>query len=176
MTLQWPGVGRAAEKSTITDSKGRFVFQQLAASDYRIRTTKSGYTFDTLGQWFPAGNGIIGGTAIALREGDWIDNIDIALWPPGAISGRVVDERGEPVVGVLVRVLAQFPIAGTFQLVAGPVGMTDDRGVYRIAGLPTRTIPRDCAFSAIGSTRVDAGDDAGGNDTGRVSPSRRSSE
>jgi hypothetical protein len=141
VTLQWPGwprVTAADWKSTITDSKGRFVFTQLAQSDrYLIYTTKPSYTAGPTRQAFPVGSGVFGGSArIVLADGEWIDNIDIVLWPLGAISGTVVDERGEPVVGVPVRVLAQFPIAGAFQLVGGPVGKTDDRGIYRISGLP----------------------------------------
>jgi hypothetical protein len=48
----------------------------------------------------------------------------------------VLDERGEPVVGVRVRVVAQVPIAGRVRAVKGPAAATDDRGIYRITGLP----------------------------------------
>src|SRR5262249_43027045 len=129
--------GRGFATGTSTDSKGRFVFERLAASStYLIHVAKAGYTSD-LGEVFPPGNGLLSaGARISLADGEWIDDVFIALSPPGAINGRVVDERGEPLVDVPVRVLAQIPLAGQFQLVAGPVTRTDDRGTYRIPGLP----------------------------------------
>jgi hypothetical protein len=47
----------------------------------------------------------------------------------------VLDEAGEPVVGVYVTLLPRIPIAGEHQYVAGPVTRTDDRGVYRVGPL-----------------------------------------
>src|SRR6185503_15767461 len=53
-----------------------------------------------------------------------------------AIGGTVTDENNEPVVGIYVRALAIASIAGARQYAAGPIALTDDRGMYRIAGLP----------------------------------------
>ncbi len=135
--LQWNDQDKSFANSTTTDSKGRFVFQQLPASNtYIIHVAKPGYT-SSLGEAFPPGNGLLSaGTRIALADREWIDDVRIALFPPGAINGTVVDERGEPVIDVPVRALAQIAVAGQFQLVAGPVVRTDDRGVYRIPALP----------------------------------------
>jgi hypothetical protein len=54
---------------------------------------------------------------------------------PGSISGTVLDERGEPIVGVPVRLLPGVLISGRTQWLAGAVAETDDRGAYRIPGL-----------------------------------------
>ena len=76
-----------------------------------------------------------------LRADQWIDNINIPLWRLGSISGRVVDERNEPLVGVAVRAFSTATIAGQPQLVAGPLATTDDRGIYRLSALePNRYI------------------------------------
>ena len=61
------------------------------------------------------------------------------LWRLGAISGRVVDEHNEPVVGMAVRVFSQRLIAGQPYQIGGPVTATDDRGAYRIANLAPGT-------------------------------------
>lgn len=117
----------------LTDEQGRFVFRDLAAFDgYTLSATKIGYVDGSYGQSAllgPAG-------AVPVADGQWFDQADILLWKPGAIAGRVVDERHEPLVGVYVRALAQQHIAGQPKLVGGPVATTDDRGEYRIAGLP----------------------------------------
>jgi hypothetical protein len=71
----------------------------------------------------------------------------VRLWKLGAIGGRVTDERGEPIVGVAVRLFGMRNISGRPRLVGGPVTLTDDRGVYRIANLQ----PGDYVVGALSS-------------------------
>ena len=125
--LRPPPLGRQ-----LTDSKGRFVFRQLPASDsFKITTTKLGY--------FDGGYGKKTADApvahIVLADGQWISDVTVEMTRPGAIVGAVVDERGEPVVGAYVRALQEMHVAGRPHYASGPIGRTDDRGVYRIAGL-----------------------------------------
>jgi hypothetical protein len=47
----------------------------------------------------------------------------------------VTDERGEPLVGVAVRLFSIANVSGQQQLVAGDIATTDDLGNYRIGGL-----------------------------------------
>ena len=116
----------------LTDAKGRFVFVDLPAHDqYFLNASGFGYV-----------NGGYGATPvrpaptrIRLADGEWFKDAHIRLWPPAAVGGRVLDERGEPVVGVPVRVVAQILVGGRPQIAAGPGTVTDDRGTYRIAGL-----------------------------------------
>jgi hypothetical protein len=116
----------------VTDARGRFVFRNLAAGDgYTLQGVRPGYAIGAYGQ-----SALFGPTArISLAEGQWFPSADFSLWRPAAISGRVLDEGNEPVVGVFVRALARVTIAGAPQLLAGPAVKTDDRGDYRIAGL-----------------------------------------
>jgi len=114
----------------LTDSKGRFAFVNLPASDnYTVAATKPGY--------LDAGYTRLDAfsTLIAVRDGEWFSAAKVAMYRPGTISGTVIDEHGEPLAGVFVRVLAQQRIAGRVQLVSGPLLTTDDRGMYRAAGL-----------------------------------------
>jgi hypothetical protein len=116
----------------VTDSKGRFVFRRLPASTrYAIHATKSGFVASGLAGPLL----ILPGSRFPLDEGEWISDADFVMWRLSSISGRVLDERGEPVVGVVVRVLLRVPVAGVTQLASGPMGRTDDRGLYRIPGL-----------------------------------------
>jgi len=123
-------IGRVSRR--LTDAKGRFVFLNLPANDqYFINASRFGYVDGGYGRT-PVRNA---GTRIKLADGEWFKEARIPLWPPAAVNGRVLDERGEPVVGVPVRVLAQILVGGRPQVAAGPTAITDDRGAYRIAGL-----------------------------------------
>jgi hypothetical protein len=115
---------------TVTDSKGRFAFTDLPASQgYTFRAQKSGYYNLGFGQLDVFAGPRI---PIPLSANEWRQHIDVLLLPFGTISGTVVDEQGEPVVGVPVNVLTRIAVGGSFQWVVGPMGTTDDRGVYRI--------------------------------------------
>jgi len=61
--------------------------------------------------------------------------MEVRLKKGAAIAGRVVDERGDPVVGVQVAALKRSPGAGTKPTTVATTD-TDDRGEYRLASLP----------------------------------------
>ena len=125
-----PGARRLG--SAFTDELGRFVFTNVEAGRYYINATRGGYAD---GHYGPSLNGN-GGSSIVLAAGEWFDAADLALVKLSAISGRIVDEHGEPVVGAFVRALASLNVGGAPHLVGGPVATTDDLGEYRIVGLP----------------------------------------
>jgi Carboxypeptidase regulatory-like domain len=115
-----------------TDARGRFAFHNLPAyTGYSVSVNKFGYFEGAFGP----GSVYATQVRIPLADGQTINDISVTLWRPGAITGRVVDQLGEPVVGIPVRVLPSVVIAGHRQLTAGPAVMTDDRGVYRISDL-----------------------------------------
>ena len=119
-------------RTTITDSKGRYVFDELPAADgYVMTVDEPGFVAGGLTSR-PA---FATGVRFVLAEGQWIGDANIVMWPLGGISGTVVDERTEPIVDAPVRVLVRVPIAGTLQWATGPAARTDDRGFYRIGGL-----------------------------------------
>lgn len=132
--LRAPSTGAPLARLTrhVSDERGRFVFRDLAAGEgYTVQGSRPGYANGAYGQsvmFGPSGR-------ITLKDGEHFTNAHLTLWKPGAISGRVIDEANEPVVGVYVRALARVTIAGAPQLLAGPVVKTDDRGDYRISGL-----------------------------------------
>lgn len=124
-------------RRVLTDSRGRFVFLSLpAGADYYLGARRFGYEPTRYGWSKPDGplaTELV--RRVALTDGQWVDTIQIPLWKLGAISGRVTDERDEPVVGVVVRAFSMVMLAGRSQWIAGPMATTDDRGVYQITGL-----------------------------------------
>lgn len=129
--------GGAPIPRSVTDSKGRFVFRNLEPSDqYFLGARRFGYEYTRYG-WSGPGQSLATAdiARITVIKDQWVDNIRIPLWRLGSIGGRVLDERGEPLVGVAVRVFSQAAIAGQQQLVAGDVATTNDLGQYRVTGL-----------------------------------------
>src|SRR5205085_4803771 len=76
------------------------------------------------------------GTPIDLADGQQLANVDLRLARGGVLTGRVSDEDGEPLARATVTVLRQQYVVGEKQLSAVGADQTDDRGQYRVFGLP----------------------------------------
>ena len=126
------GIRPAGPTRMLTDGLGRFVFSRLPAGNYIATAAKTGYLQVRYGQSDPT---TASSQAIRLADGQWFTNARITIWRPGSITGTVTDEAGEPVVGIVVRVISQVFVAGRPQLASGVGAKTDDRGRYRAAGL-----------------------------------------
>ena len=117
--------------TALTNAEGHFVLRGLAKGSLVLTATKGGYVNATHGQRRP------GGTAqpIPLEAGQRINGLEVRMWKYGAVTGTIVDEAGDPVVGTRVAVLQKTFVAGRRRFSRGPGATTDDRGAYRIAGL-----------------------------------------
>jgi hypothetical protein len=129
-----PARPAGAQTRQLTDERGRFAFVQLPGdANYTLSATKFGYLEGGYGRDAMPTDPL---RSIPLKASEWIPNIKVVIWKPGAISGAVRDESGEPAVGVVVRALKRVRIQGRDEFVAGPVTRTDDRGRYRLHTLP----------------------------------------
>ncbi|MCC7125546.1 MAG: carboxypeptidase regulatory-like domain-containing protein [Acidobacteria bacterium] len=127
---QSPG-GRSAVAQT--DAEGRFDVAELPAGRYVISVSRSGYVMTTAGARTPGQPG----TPIQLSDGQRLDKVNIAMIRGGAITGRIVDEFGEPISDVRVSAERMITMSGTRRLVNTSSGdMTDDLGQFRLHGLP----------------------------------------
>ena len=123
---------------TITADDGRFIFEQLPQGRYTITAAKDAYVSMSAGADRPERPGL----GIEVRAGQTAQT-SIRLPRGAVITGIVRLPTGEPAAGFVVGALLQryVPNLGERRLSADPntTATTDDRGVYRIFGLPAGT-------------------------------------
>jgi hypothetical protein len=75
------------------------------------------------------------GTPLQLADGQQLKGIAFQLPRGSVIGGRVLDEDGEAMPGVAVRVMRYQYLQGARRLTPAGAGQTDDKGQYRVWGL-----------------------------------------
>jgi len=117
----------------ISDGEGRFVFSGLPKGVFTIIATKPGYPGTGLGRNFATDTG---NQSLVLGEGERRGDLTLKFWKYASLAGTVVDEVGEPVVGIQVRVLRRAIVGGRPMFTqSGNTPTTDDRGRYRATAL-----------------------------------------
>lgn len=123
----------APTPQSITDQDGRFVFEGLAPGTFHIDVQKPGFApFSSPVDGTPP-------ATLNLTAGQAVDNLTLTLRKGGAISGRVLDAKGEPLANARVVALAHLQ-RGRGPVRWIPVGMssnasTNDLGEFRVFGL-----------------------------------------
>jgi len=116
-----------------SDADGRYEFRDLPAGRYTMTASKGGY----VSLQFRQRRAFEQGTPIELLDQQVIDKADFSLPRGSAITGRILDEFGEPVADAFVQVMRYSYVNGRRQLTpSGRGGQTNDLGLYRIFGLP----------------------------------------
>jgi hypothetical protein len=109
----------------ITGGDGRFAFENLEPGTYSLWSERDGFLAQFYGARKAGGQGI----PITVSAGLHLRDLELKLTPQGVISGRVVDDEGEPVPGAYVHAeRAETGWALSFE-------RTNDLGEFRIAGL-----------------------------------------
>ena len=129
---EWSTADRGGPASTMTDAEGRYELTELPAGRYQLRATRGGYVTVAYGQRRPFERG----RPVELGEGAVLRNIDFALPPGAVVTGRVVDETGEAMASVSVSLEHRRYVDGARRLVGESGSSTDDRGEFRIFGVP----------------------------------------
>jgi hypothetical protein len=141
--------------ATITDGDGTYEFGDLRAGEYRIAATDTSFRTVEFGQRGTDSHG----DAVAVVAGGSVDDVDISISRGSAISGRIVDEYGEPIGNANVRVERIGWSRGRARLlsVTGIASrQTDDLGRFRIFGL----LPGRYVVSAVVGEPVPASETA----------------
>lgn len=115
----------------LTDNEGQFLFRSVPAGSMTINVAKGGYLQGAYGRRTPAGPA----QPLQLADGQRLGNVTVPIWRVAAIAGTIVDEAGEPVVGVEVRAYRRTFLAGRRGLRQQGQATTDDLGAYRVFNL-----------------------------------------
>lgn len=124
-------MGSPDGSTVVTDDAGRFSFPSLDPGRYNVFAQRTGY----VGSSFGARRGGRGGTPITLAAGQEMKKLEIKLFKQGVISGRVLDEDGEPLQHSMVQLMQQRYMRGRKQLMPIQGGQVNDLGEYRVASL-----------------------------------------
>ena len=116
----------------MTDADGRYEITGLAANTYTVVATKPNYVRSAWGEARVEGPG----KRIPIVDGQVLDKIDLTLTRAGVVTGKIVDEFGDPVTDVFVTAMRYQYIQGSRRLTqSGRGGQTNDIGDFRIYGL-----------------------------------------
>ncbi len=128
----------SSERRVSTNSDGRYEVRDLPAGDYSLKAERTGYLTLAYGQRRPGE----AGRPLQVGEGRTVKAIDFALPRLGVISGRIVDEIGEPIAKVSVWAMQFGRHRGVRRLIPfvvleeccfpGGHAMTDESGQYSL--------------------------------------------
>lgn len=152
------GAELRGDVQVMTDDSGKFAFPGLPAGRYTLTAEKPAYVKTYYGGNRP---GRPPGTPIALADGQRFPDLVIKLLRGAVITGTMTDQNGAPIASGQVTALQPIYVDGQRKFVnaIGPLpwAVTDERGRYRLYGLP----PGDYTISASGGgtgTEITAGD------------------
>jgi hypothetical protein len=128
VTIALPG---AQPLRVMADGQGRFGFRDLPKGRFNINATRPGWVDGAYGRTRPSGPLL----PIALADGERVSNVSVPMWRFASIAGRVVDESGDALVNVPVRVLKRSTVGGKTRYNPVNQDTTDDRGAYRVGSL-----------------------------------------
>jgi protocatechuate 3,4-dioxygenase beta subunit len=125
--------GEALDKprSVRTDARGRFDIAELPEGRYTLSAHREPYVYAVWGQKRPHA----AGKKIDLGPRQHLEGIELPMLRGGVITGRVVDETGEPVAGISVEAQRSVFADGVRRPRAMRSAGTDDLGQFRLWGL-----------------------------------------
>ena len=117
--------------SAITDERGSYEIAELPEGRYTVTASKAGFVTLSYGQRRPRQPSV----PVQLQQGEELRRVDFNLPRGSVITGRVLDEDGEPLISAAVQVFQYVYRQGQRELVPRGTDRTDDRGQYRVFGL-----------------------------------------
>lgn len=145
-------------RMTATDAQGRFEFKELPASRFILSASKGSYVTMQYGARRP----LEPGKPIELADGQELEKMNLQLPRGSVISGRIVDEFGEPIADVVVQAQRYQYMQGQRRLV--PVtrpSQSNDIGQFRIYGLPPGSYYVSATLRAMGAFGAESDETTG---------------
>jgi hypothetical protein len=143
-----PRFGSGGGVNVRTDAEGQFTATNVAPGDYYVTAGAAGYVPERALLQAAIAAGADPANLLAAIPQVHVDasgaaSVTVTMERGATISGKVVWEDGSPAAGVSMNAVptaAAVPLPGALQAIQSPGGgsgfaSTDDRGVFRIAGL-----------------------------------------
>jgi 5-hydroxyisourate hydrolase-like protein (transthyretin family) len=141
-----PGQDQSRPRTTTTDEEGRYTFTGVPPGQFFLEPYAPGLTA-------PGSGPERGGRRVALAPGENATNVDVELVRGGVITGRVTDDDGQPVIAeqVSLHLVGEPGKTSRADLPNMWLMRTDDRGIYRLFGVPPGRY-----LVSVGTARGDA--------------------
>jgi len=114
-----------------TDDQGHFAFTGLDAGRYSLSAQRTGFLHTNYGAHHLNGSGV----PIPLGQDQHVKDVALKMSPQSVITGKVLDDDGDPVSGVQVRAMRNVYRGGRRQWAQVGNAQTSDIGEYRVANL-----------------------------------------
>ena len=116
-----------------TNESGAYEFKDVRAGRYTVMASKGSYVNMSYGQQRPTDSA----KPLEILDHQTVERLDLMLPRGGVITGRVVDEFGEPAPEIQVATERFQVVQGQRRLFpAGRPVMTNDVGEFRLFGIP----------------------------------------
>ncbi len=135
VTLERAGANPNSQQAPIsakTDTDGRYRLTGIAAGQYSVSPHALAYVVPFDGATYRPGK------TVTISDGEALEGFDFALVKGGVIAGMITDHTGRAVIGQRVNLerLNEQGKASAFRSGNYRMFETDDRGAYRLYGLP----------------------------------------
>lgn len=116
----------------MTDASGQFSLTGVEPGRYRMFAERNGFVRQEYGARGPERPG----TALTVDKAQRLTGVLLRLTPQAVVTGRIVDEDGDPLKNVQVQAMRSGYSQGRRQLLAAGNAQTNDIGEYRLYDLP----------------------------------------
>jgi len=124
---------RSRIASPVNSRSPAFHFEAIEPGEYRLSASRPGCVNKEYGSRTRQGFG--SGATLKLEKAQKLPQLDIKLIPHAVITGRIVDEDGDPVPYADVQLLRFRYSQGSRQLTPFAGASTNDLGEYRMVGV-----------------------------------------
>jgi protocatechuate 3,4-dioxygenase beta subunit len=117
----------ARASGVVSDSNGRFRIDSIDPGDYRVTLRRDGFGIP---------RSAYSSLQLKVEPGHPITNLRFLMQPQAALTGRVLDDFGEPVSGAVIQLARRLSSGSNSSfLFGGGATTSDDRGLFRLSAI-----------------------------------------